>query len=87
MKDDKFKKWEKIRKLGIVKFTLLYGVLLWGVPVGTFWYLIMQFFIHDEISLYYTLVLTLIICPIGGLVFGKLMWQFSENTYKNHLKH
>ena len=36
-------KWESIRKKGMLKFVLLYGVLLWGMLSGLLYALIMSF--------------------------------------------
>jgi hypothetical protein len=85
MKDYKYQKWEKTRKLGIVKFTLIYGVLLWGVPVGILWTLSILIFFPSGAWLS-TMVIALIVFPIGGITFGRLLWQYAENNYQNHLK-
>jgi hypothetical protein len=84
MKEDKLKKWEKTRKLGIVKFILIYGVLLWGVPVGIIWTIIMEIIFLGN-AWFSTLIIALIVFPISGIAFGSIMWHYAENNY-NKLK-
>lgn len=78
--DKQREKWEKTRQMGPKRYTLIYGMLLWGVPVAFLWSVTMSAMQGwDRLPL--LLVIALIGFPIGGIFFGKLMWRILEARY------
>jgi hypothetical protein len=74
-------KSDKIRKLGRGKFVLRYGVLGWGISTAILFSLIMGF-TEGWDGFVFKLIPALIIFPLGGFVWGRLMWAFLERTDK-----
>jgi hypothetical protein len=74
------KKWEKTRRMGRGKYTLIYGMLLWGIPTAILWALAMSA-VQGWDRLPLLLVLALVAFPIGGIFFGRLMWKIFETRY------
>ena len=81
--DDQFSKWEKIRKKGFFSFVLFWGVAVWGVGTAIFWSLFM--WLASDINLRRLLPMALLLFPIGGLIWGSLMWWFAERKYKQKI--
>ena len=74
-------KWKKTRELGSRRFTLINGVLLWGLPAGIVWAIAMAA-LQGWNRLPLFLVLALIGFPLGGVFYGKLMWRIFEARYE-----
>ena len=73
-------KWEKIRKGGLLRFVLLWGVLFWGLGTAILYSLFMSLVAHvDFLGI---LPISLIAFPIGGIFFGLTVWWLSERKYK-----
>ncbi|MEM7784733.1 MAG: hypothetical protein AAF623_15390 [Planctomycetota bacterium] len=84
MKEKQFKKWTETRKRGMIYFVVVYGVLAWGLGTGILWSLLTSMMSGWEgTSLRFTL--GLIFFPIGGILFGVLMWFILEKQYKKRL--
>ena len=73
-------KWEVTRSKGPVSFVLLRGALGWGVPVAILWSLLMWLVSPDK-HLPTLLVLAIIIFPLGGVIWGVVMWFVLERMY------
>lgn len=85
MNDREFKRWQKLRKKGLRHFTLINGLLLWGLPM----FVVMTFIVNDPFDgsgliLSYVLISALI-WTLGGLLFGYLIWFATESRYKKAL--
>jgi hypothetical protein len=74
-------KSDRIRKLGRGKFVLRYGVLGWGISTAILFSLITGF-TEGWDGFVFKLIPALIIFPLGGYVWGRLMWAFFERTNK-----
>ncbi|BEP29623.1 hypothetical protein [Helicovermis profundi] len=81
------KKWEETRKMGIIKYTILYGVLMWGALTSLFFQII------NRLSKNFTLISfkSQVLMPtltfmIGGIFVGIALWYLSESKYKKHMK-
>jgi hypothetical protein len=74
-------RWKKTRQMGRGRYTLIYGVLIWGVATGVIWALAMSA-IQGWERLPILLVLALVAFPIGGIFFGRLMWRIFEARYE-----
>lgn len=66
---EKLKKWENMRKKGMTRFVLLYGVLFWGGLTG----IVVMFFLGP---------IALLLFPISGIFFGVIMWNIGESKYR-----
>jgi hypothetical protein len=82
------KKWEKIRKKGKKSYVIIYGVLLWGFPVGilgefliriTKYGFILDVFNKDDFFL--SIIIRTITLMIAGIFFGLYMWGSMEKKY------
>ena len=73
-------RWKKTRQMGRGRYTLIYGVLIWGVATGVIWSVAMAWMQGWE-RLPGLLVLALIAFPIGGFFYGRLMWRIFESRY------
>ncbi|WP_456276593.1 hypothetical protein [Bacillus sp. AK128] len=73
-------KWEKTRKLGMFRFILLYGILLYGTAV---FFVILGLAviigISQPISEHITRAIFL------GIFFGIYYWLTTESKYKKHI--
>lgn len=72
--------WEAVRQKGILHFVIVRGVLGWGVWVAltsalTAWALTP----HVQFGL--LLKRSLVIFPIGGILWGLSVWFFTERKY------
>ena len=86
MEDRFLKTWEHTRELGIVRFTLINGVMAWGstsaLVMIVFLYAIAQ---GNKAALFPDLLLWAILFPIGGIAFGILVFKGNEARF-NELK-
>ena len=73
-------KWEAIRRKGKKRYLLVQGALQWGLSTGFLWAVIMVLFSRVENPLVMFSV-AMILFPIGGLLWGSLMWNWSEKGY------
>lgn len=77
-------KLDKIRKLGRDKFVLRYGILGWGLSTAILFTLFLGFTEGwDDFA--FKLIPALIIFPLGGFGWGRLMWAFFERMNKRAL--
>jgi len=74
-------RWKKTRRMGRWRYTLIYGVLLWGIPVAILWSVAMAW-TQGWGMLPNLLKLSLIGFPIGGVLYGRLMWWIFETRYE-----
>ncbi|HEX4415546.1 MAG TPA: hypothetical protein VH107_18080 [Lacipirellulaceae bacterium] len=70
-------KWPKLKKLGRKQFILRYGVLGWGVPVAIGFALSTSYG-QGWSELLITLIIALILFPLGGILFGRFLWFWLE---------
>jgi|SRR5687768_9314214 len=81
--------WGKLRRQGMLRFILLYGVIGWAGLSAAGWMALMWFFATKEyfaqtfFSQPLTLVLTI---GFAGLMFGFLLWHVNEIRYKQALE-
>lgn len=76
-----FRIWEKLRGRGKWSFILIHGVLLWGVSTALLFSLIFSLvMVCDFMSIF---VFSIILFPLGGVIWGYFMWIFRENLRKN----
>ena len=81
--------WEKIRANGWLRFTLWYGLALFGgvlfVLIGGF--ITLLAWLQGQLpSLIPQLVVIALICLLGGLICGLLTWIMEEKLYTKFKK-
>lgn len=81
MTDKDLARWEKTRAMGRTRYVIWYGFLLWGFGTGLLW-AIMMTGIQGWDRLWNNLAWGLIGFPIGGLLFGSMMWKLQEANYR-----
>ncbi|TFE00556.1 hypothetical protein [Jeotgalibacillus salarius] len=91
-KENRIKKWEKVRGKGKKNYILYYGIIGWGVTTGLLFFLIGEIFDHGlSLSQYFTgdwislFSKGLVSFMVGGLLFGYITWGMNESYY--HDKH
>jgi len=75
-----FFRWTRIRKLGRQRFNIVFGVLIFGFPVGAA--LVAWFsYLEGRISSWTAAVG---FCPalVGGYIFGAVVWTITERKYR-----
>ena len=81
--------WGRLRRQGMLRFVVLYGVVGWGglgtaVLVAWMWFSsTKEYFAQTFLSQPFTLILA---CVLGGLMFGFLLWHVNEIRYKQALE-
>ena len=89
MNKKELKKWKKLREKGKLNYLLKYGILFYGMPVGTV--IVFMTNISSE-GLQNTLTLKGIVgCTITGILYGILVglaygflsWKLKERKWKN----
>lgn len=77
---DPFARWTHVRRKGPLRFVLLRGVLGWGLTTALLYSLIMSAVTGANLRL--LLPTSLVLFPVGGLVWGAAMWWFLERRYQ-----
>ena len=84
MKQKEFERWEKYRKIGELKFTLLWGLYL--VIILNLSNLIVGF-IKEDFNFYLEYIfIRIIIGGIMGSFGGSMTWLGNEREYSNYIK-
>jgi hypothetical protein len=71
-------KLAKLSKLGRNQYVLRFGVLGWGIPTAILFSLIQGYRFGWD-GFLFQLIPALILFPIGGIFFGRIMWWALEN--------
>ena len=86
MSDRQALRWERKRKLGRLRFTLVYGVVFWGGGTAVLAAVLDKLFGNDR-TLVDLLSRNLVAFPITGLIFfGPVVWVLSESNYQSWLR-
>jgi len=72
--------WERLRKKGKLKFTLIHGMLLWGGGMALVMnlYFVLRAGYPWIPTIYYVTPVFL----LGGLIFGFILWTTLERRYQ-----
>jgi|SRR5689334_12819814 len=73
------KRWEISRSKGRWHYIFLSGVLMWGVPM---FFALIVFSNQPDRRTLPGLTIGAVVCSIGGVLFGAMVWFFSERRYK-----
>ncbi|MCA9323257.1 MAG: hypothetical protein KDB53_21145 [Planctomycetes bacterium] len=77
--------WSETRKRGKLRYVLAYGVVGWGVLTAVLFSFIMSLMGDGGTFLSY-LAVSIIVFPIGGILFGSTMWTWSERKHRRRLE-
>jgi hypothetical protein len=80
MSPEDMAKWERTRRQGFQRFVWVRGLLGWGIPMGVLWWGAMTLFAPTP-NPGQMLVLSLVIFPIGGLLWALWLWRIGEKRY------
>jgi hypothetical protein len=80
MSNSDSEKRAKLSKLGRTQYVLRFGVLGWGVPTAILFSLVQGYRFGWD-GFLFQLIPALILFPIGGILFGRLMWRALENKH------
>ena len=75
------RKWEKTRKIGFLRYVLVYGVLFWGGLSGVL-FSVMKVLTEPSIAFLSSVTYALPIFMVGGIFFGASMWRVREWQYR-----
>ena len=83
-RQERIEKWSRTRQMGMVKYIFYFGIIGWGLVTGVMWGVLMSLmdgfsFTSDNLR---TFIVGMIIFPIGGILFGAVMWWWSEREYR-----
>jgi len=73
-------KWARFSQLGRTRYVLRHGVLGWGVPAAILFSLIQAYQFGWD-GFLFQLVAALILFAIGGIFYGRCMWEILENKH------
>ena len=87
MKEKDFKNWQQRRKQGALRFTLVQGLLCWGIPM----FIVMTFVVNDAfneqgIIQWAQVFIGAVVWSIGGSLFGAFLWFVTEQQYQKALQ-
>jgi hypothetical protein len=77
--------WAETRKQGRDSFIKRRGVIGWGLPTGILFSLLMGF-LQGWDRLPFLLPVALVMFPIGGIYWGRWVWDTAERAYAAYLK-
>jgi hypothetical protein len=81
LSDAQAEKWTFIRNRGRRRYILVTGVLGYGLPTALICPVVMQL-TGAPGPLWGRLVIALLMFPLGGITFGRLMWSINERRYQ-----
>jgi hypothetical protein len=82
---DKLEKWKKVRAKGKWHFVLKYGIFFLGVSTAILFILILPM-VNKDVSFIMIFPVSIVLFPLGGLLWGTIMWTLSEHIYKKGKK-
>jgi hypothetical protein len=78
MSNSDSEKLAKLSKLGRTQYVLRFGVLGWGIPTAILFSLVQGYRFGWD-GFLFQLIPALLIFPLGGILFGRIMWSVMEN--------
>lgn len=90
MNEIQMNKWEKVREKGKKHYIIFNGVIGWGIPTGVLFTIINALIndksigLNDEFVILF--VTSMIMFPIGGILFGLWNWNSFEKNYQKSRK-
>ncbi|HEX4415465.1 MAG TPA: hypothetical protein VH107_17670 [Lacipirellulaceae bacterium] len=85
MTDQEAARWEKKRQQGQLRFTVIFGILLWGLPVGLIWPVAMSAILGWKFTFPFR-ALSMAVFMFGGIFFGRRLWNSFERRYAARAK-
>jgi hypothetical protein len=81
MNEKQQKRWERMKGKGRLRFVLIYGVLLFGLPQMILWTLIDYFREPQKLTLSRLMVWSSV-CLLMGFVSGLTSWELFDRNYR-----
>ena len=81
-KQKRLKNWEATRERGMWRFILVNGIIGWGLTTAVLGLFIMSF-VTPGFNTKTNISQALIIFPLGGILWGWLVWRHLEKELKN----
>ncbi len=81
---NQLEKWQVTQDKGRKSFIIKYGVMGWGLKTGILFALVFPFFLdtpYSIVSFLLVLIPSLILFPLGGILWGLYMWNFFERQH------
>jgi len=79
-------RWASIRQRGLTRFVIFNGMIGWGLSTAILFALLDTYFerkvIAFDAEFIENLVTSLIIFPVGGIVWGIVVWFWTEKSYR-----
>jgi len=74
-------KWISLRKMGKLKFALIYGAFFWGCICGSAF--ITPLILNNKINNIFLVLIYYIVWIVGGYFVGRYIWEKQEKKFKN----
>lgn len=88
MKPFNSNKWERMRAKGRKKYIIYNGVVGWGIPTAILYSILTTLWETQTIELnnefFETLIISIILFPLGGIGFGIWTWHAFESNYQKN---
>ena len=78
--------WQANRESGRTRWVLTQGVMGWGTTMFLVMTALSLFDGTADVHLRTRLIVGMIIWPIAGLVWGMLVWSWTERSYQKHVE-
>ena len=88
-------KWARIRRLGKLRYMIIYGIVLWGLPVAVL-YVFITTFLDNNFSIqqvlqsallrrlfFAKLFISLTLFPTCGFAVSWWLWDYNEKKYSD----
>jgi hypothetical protein len=83
MTDQQAAKWARLQADGPLRFVLFRGVLGWGVPTAVIFAFLTAPFDAFHESFTKSLLRSLVLFPLFGIVWGLAMWWLGKKQYRS----
>jgi hypothetical protein len=82
MSAEQWDRWRVIRERGERAYILRYGVVYWGVSMAVLFSLAPILNIEFDHLWWFKVLLAWVLFPLGGYYYGRWMWKFMEQKYR-----
>ena len=80
MKLSNFELWTKTKEKGFMRFFMIRGILMWGIPM----FVIMTFFVQKPYDGHttFSIARSAIIWLLGSALYSFIVWKITEFQYR-----
>lgn len=79
---DRWRRWERTRRMGRRRYVWLVGVCGWGLSVGALWSVAFCYYVDAPLPFWAVLPVALVGFSVGGYVWGAVTWWWSERGFR-----